>query len=165
MATCKAPKIFKKFRHHPTFKKSFFGQIVSVAQITDNFQRKNKHNKKGQARITPTNSMLDYLLSLALVIHLRFLYAINWNLKPYYSFWLKWITSLWYHHIWSHLVILNLVCISGFLNPHSDPYSRSISNHGLMDQIAGEQKLFLSVLLRDIIHCFVFAFLILTFCP
>ena len=26
--------------------------------------------------------------------------------------------------------------IAGFLNPHSDPYSRSISNHGLMDQIA-----------------------------
>lgn len=26
--------------------------------------------------------------------------------------------------------------VLGFLNPHSDPYSRSISNHGLMDQIA-----------------------------
>lgn len=31
-----------------------------------------------------------------------------------------------------------LISVSGFLNPHSDPYSRSISNHGLMDQIAGK---------------------------
>ena len=38
-----------------------------------------------------------------------------------------------------YLMSISLVIVfSGFLNPYSDPYSRSISNHGLMDQIAGK---------------------------
>lgn len=44
-----------------------------------------------------------------------------------------------------HLKVIQLILLyyfwfyfAGFLNPHNDPYSRSISNHGLMDQIAGE---------------------------
>ena len=41
------------------------------------------------------------------------------------------------------LITPNLFLFAGFLNPHSDPYSRSIANHGLMDQIAGKrEKLF-----------------------